>query len=355
MDMNRQRILLTGAEGQLGWELARTLPCLGEVIAPSQSELEFSRRDAFRLSLRDIRPDIIVNAAGYTRVDEAEREPAVAHLINAEGPQLLADEAARLGATMVHFSSDYVFSGHEGRPYTEHDAPAPINAFGRSKAAGERGVLRSGAPAYIFRLGWVFSLRGPNFLNTVRAAAGTAGELRVIDDQHGTPTWARLAATMVTLALDEVVQARRHRRTVPPEGIYHLAAPGSTTWYALAEAIIRGLPPAANGERARLVPVSSAEFGASARRPPTRYSTPPASPRSSARRCRRGRSSSRSAWRRRNGDAHGPEVAPGVSRRPDGGAQRLGRAGRPSGGRPSGTAPPRRAGQCRSRMGPGAD
>ncbi len=267
MAMNRQRILLTGAEGQLGWELARTLPSLGEVVSPAQSDLEFSRREASRLALHDIRPDVIVNAAGYTRVDEAEREPAVAHLINAEGPQLLADEAARMGASIVHFSSDYVFSGREERPYTEADAPAPINAFGRSKAAGERAVLRSGAPAYIFRLGWVFGLRGPNFLNTVRAAAGTATELRVVEDQHGTPTWARLAATMVTLALGEVLQARRHQRAVPPAGIYHLAAPGPTTWYAFADAIVAGLPPAPDGERIRVVPVSSVEFGAPARRP----------------------------------------------------------------------------------------
>ena len=224
--MTRQRILLTGAKGQLGWELARTLPCLGEVVSPGKSELDFSRRDALRLAVQDISPDLIVNAAGYTRVDDAEREPAVAHLINAEGPQLLADEAARLGASIVHFSSGYVFSGREGRPYTEHDATAPINAYGRSKAAGERAVLRSGAPAYIFRLGWVFGLRGPNFLSTVRAAAATAAELRVVEDQHGTPTWVRLAATMVTLALGEVLQARRHQRTVPPTGIYHLAAPG---------------------------------------------------------------------------------------------------------------------------------
>ncbi len=265
--MTRPRILLTGADGQLGWELARALPCLGDVTAPGVADLDFNRRDAARLALQQLRPEIIVNAAGYTRVDDAEREPAVAHLINAEGPQLLADEAARLGATVVHFSSDYVFNGTLDRPYTEHDDASPINAFGRSKAAGERAVMRSGAPAYIFRVGWIFSRRGVNFFNTVRAAAEAGEALRVVEDQHGTPTWARLAATVATLALGGVLAARREGRAVPPPGVYHMAAPAATTWYAFADAIVARLPPPPSGARSPVIPVSTIDFDAVARRP----------------------------------------------------------------------------------------
>jgi dTDP-4-dehydrorhamnose reductase len=266
--LERRRILLTGADGQLGWELARTLPCLGEVIAPPLAEFDFSNRDAARLTVERIRPDLIVNAAGYTHVDRAESEPAVAHLVNAEGPELLANEAARLGATVVQFSSDYVFNGRHREPYSERDEPAPINAYGRSKAAGERAVLRSGADAYIFRLAWVFSLRGRNFLNTIRDAAAHAEEVRVVKDQHGTPTWARLAAGIITLALAEVYAARRDRRPPPPTGIYHVAAPEPTTWYEFAAAIVAALPAPAHGARTRVTPVSTDDFAAEARRPP---------------------------------------------------------------------------------------
>ncbi|MDP1609741.1 MAG: dTDP-4-dehydrorhamnose reductase [Sulfuritalea sp.] len=226
------KILLTGAAGQLGRELKRSLACLGEVVACERSRLDLANIDALREIVRNIAPTAIVNAAAYTAVDKAETEPQLAMAINAVAPAILAEEAQRLGARLIHYSTDYVFDGAKSAPYSEDDSPAPLSAYGRSKLGGEAAIAASGARHLIFRTSWVYGLHGANFMKTMlrlgRRGCETGDELRVVGDQFGAPTWTRhLAdATALILARGEI-----------PEGMYHLAAAGETNWHEYAEAI----------------------------------------------------------------------------------------------------------------------
>ena len=222
------KILLTGCAGQLGRELKRSLACLGEVIACDRSQLDLARADPLRAALRSIAPAVIINAAAYTAVDKAEAEPALADAINSLAPGILAEEARRLGALLIHYSTDYVFDGSKATAYTEGDAPAPLSAYGRSKLGGERAIAAAGARHLIFRTSWVYGLHGANFMKTMLRLARERNELRVVGDQVGAPTWSRhLAdATSHVLARKEI-----------PYGLYHLAAAGETSWHGYAEAI----------------------------------------------------------------------------------------------------------------------
>ncbi len=222
------RILLTGAAGQLGRELKRSLACLGEVIARDRQQLDLARADTLRAAVRTAAPAVIVNAAAYTAVDKAETEPTVADAINALAPAILAEEAKRLGALLIHYSTDYVFDGRKATPYTEDDAPNPLAAYGHSKLAGEQAIAASGARHLIFRTSWVYGLHGANFMKTMLRLGRERDELRVVGDQFGAPTWTRhLAdATALILARKEV-----------PNGLYHLAGAGETSWHGYAEAI----------------------------------------------------------------------------------------------------------------------
>jgi dTDP-4-dehydrorhamnose reductase len=222
------KILLTGCAGQLGRELKRSLACLGEVIACDRSQLDLARADPLRAALRSIAPAVIINAAAYTAVDKAEAEPGLADTINSLAPGILAEEARRLDALLIHYSTDYVFDGSKATAYTEDDAPAPLSAYGRSKLGGERAIAAAGGRHLIFRTSWVYGLHGANFMKTMLRLARERNELRVVGDQVGAPTWTRhLAdATSHVLARKDI-----------PDGLYHLAAAGETSWHGYAEAI----------------------------------------------------------------------------------------------------------------------
>jgi len=250
------RILLTGRTGQVGSALAPRLASLGSVVAPPRAALDLARPGAVRAAVRDAGPDLIVNAAAYTAVDRAEADRAAAFAVNADAAGLLAEEARARGALLVHFSTDYVFDGAKAGPYVETDPPAPLNAYGESKLAGERAIAASGCRHLVFRTSWVYAPGGRNFVNAILAAARTKDELRVVDDQTGAPTsGAAIAEAVAAVLADPALEAK-------PGGLYHLSAAGRTTWFGFAEEILR-----AAGSRARLVPTTTAAYGAPARRP----------------------------------------------------------------------------------------
>lgn len=223
------RILLTGIHGQVGGELQRALQPLGEVIALDRAGFDLTNDDQMREVLRAVKPAIIVNPAAYTAVDKAESESGLAMTINGRAPGILAEEARRLDALLVHYSTDYVFDGSGTTPYAEGDPTGPTNTYGRGKLAGERGIQAVGCRHLIFRTSWVYGWRGANFLRTMLRLAKERDELRVVADQVGAPTWSRTIAIATALAL-----ARHHGQT----GIYHLAAGGETSWHGFAEAIV---------------------------------------------------------------------------------------------------------------------
>jgi len=245
------RCLLTGPTGQVGWELAPRLAALGEVVALDRSALDLADAGAIRARVRDLRPDVIVNAAAYTAVDRAESEPDLAFAINGVAPGVLADEAKRLGALLVHYSTDYVFDGTKEGAYVEDDATNPLSVYGRSKLEGERAIQASGCRQVILRTSWVYSGRGHNFLLTMLRLGAERPELRVVGDQRGAPTWAR-----------DIAEATVQLLPGPPEGLFHLTAAGATTWYDFACEIMRqaGLTPVIRRIR-------SAEYATAARRP----------------------------------------------------------------------------------------
>jgi len=250
------RILLTGRQGQVGWELERALAPLGELVATERASLELADADAIRRVVRQAKPDLIVNAAAYTAVDRAESEPELAMRINGAAPGILAEEAKRLGALLLHYSTDYVFDGAKGAPYLESDAPNPLNHYGRSKLAGERAIVASGARHLILRTSWVYGLRGKNFLLTILARARSGAPLRVVDDQHGTPNWCREIAA----ATAQIVA-----RHADAQGVYHMSAAGETIWHGFACAILQEA-----GIGTVVQSVTTAEFSAAVARP--RYS-----------------------------------------------------------------------------------
>lgn len=226
------RIALLGANGQIGWELQRALGPLGEVDALGR-EVDLADLGRLEAELLNLGPDLIVNAAGYTQVDEAERDPTMAFLINAHAPGVMADVAARLGAVLVHYSTDYVFDGGAGRPVSEVDPPSPINVYGRSKLAGEEAIRAAVCRHLILRTSWVHASRRSNFLRSILAAAARAERLTVVDDQIGAPTGADLVAD-VTAHVVRSAMARAEGL-----GAYHLAASGAVSRWELARFLVR--------------------------------------------------------------------------------------------------------------------
>jgi dTDP-4-dehydrorhamnose reductase len=263
------RILLTGSAGQLGWELRRTLAPLGDVVATGRETLDLADAASVRRAVRDASPALIVNAAAYTMVDRAESEPEAAMAVNAAAPAILAEEARRVGAALVHFSTDHVFSGDKPEAYTENDAPTPVNVYGRSKLAGEEAIRSSGARHVILRTSWAYGARGRNFLLTILRAAQERDELRVVDDQTGAPTWTR----MIAVATSAIVSRSLPRQPADPpifaetSGVFHLTAQGATTWYGFAREILKGAPGIGIERVPRLVPIPTAEYPLPARRP----------------------------------------------------------------------------------------
>ncbi|QDG51689.1 dTDP-4-dehydrorhamnose reductase [Persicimonas caeni] len=259
-----RHILLFGARGQVGRELQRVLGPLGEVVAADREHADLTDSDAVRALIRNTQPSLLVNAAAYTAVDKAEEETELARMVNAVAPGILAEEAAALGAPLVHYSTDYVFDGTANRPYTEDDATKPVNTYGRTKLAGEEAIRERHAAHLILRTSWVYGLRRQNFLRTMLRLAKTHPELRVVDDQIGAPTWCRTIAetTAVVLArwlTDDEPSARA--------GTYHLTCAGQTSWCGFARAIFEAFIDQPD-DRPDVEPIPSSEYPTSAQRPP---------------------------------------------------------------------------------------
>jgi dTDP-4-dehydrorhamnose reductase len=264
--MANRRILVTGATGQIGWELARTLMPVGEVIALERSQCDLARPELLGALVDAVAPDVIVNAAAYTAVDKAEEESSLAMTVNAEAPAKLAAAARRNGALLVHYSTDYVFDGTKAGPYLEEDSPRPASAYGRSKLAGEEAVRSSGADHVILRTCWIYAARGKNFLKTILRLAGEREELRIVADQFGAPTWARLVAEVTALALQQDI-ARRNNGTFE-SGLFHLASAGEANWHAFASAIVDGARARGAVLKCRSIkPIATAEYPLPAARP----------------------------------------------------------------------------------------
>ena len=267
--MTAPRILLLGADGQVGWELRRALLPLGEVVPTTRAQADLSDLDptGLRALLARERPQVIVNAAAYTAVDKAEAEPALAQRINAEAPQVLAEYAAAQGAWLLHYSTDYVFDGTKPGAYTERDAPNPQSAYGRSKLAGEQAIAASGCRHLILRTSWVYAARGGNFAKTMLRLAAERDSLRVVADQFGAPTSAELIADVSAHALHHALHAPGGTSC---SGLYHLSAQGSTSWHGyaqhvLAQAAARGMALRCTPDAVQ--PIATADYPLPAPRP----------------------------------------------------------------------------------------
>jgi len=255
------KILVCGHNGQVAQALSTQLAGLGETHLLGRDQLDLARPEALREALRRLAPNLIINAAAYTAVDQAESEPDTAYAVNAEAPRVLAEEAVRLGAPLIHYSTDYVFDGYKATPYTEADQPNPLSIYGRSKLAGEQAITAVDGEHLILRTSWVYSLYGRNFLLTMQRLLQEKPQLKVVDDQIGAPTWAATIAAS-TRALIERWQAGQ----AGAWGTYHLTAQGETSWFGFAQAIAaqleaRGLP------CAELLPIPTREYPTPARRP----------------------------------------------------------------------------------------
>jgi len=262
------KILLFGKNGQVGWELGRSLLILGDVIAPEKREGDMSSPDLIRKLVREIKPDIIVNAAAYTAVDKAEADEELATRINGVSPGVLAEEAYNVGALLIHYSTDYVFNGEKDSAYTEIDKPAPINAYGRSKLVGEELIQSSGCDYLIFRTSWVYASRGNNFLLTILRLAREKEKVSIVGDQVGSPTTARLIAETTLLALWESVHERR--KGCFNSGLYHLVPNGETSWYGFAVKIIEIYKKISAGDMIKVqevTPILTVEYPTPAKRP----------------------------------------------------------------------------------------
>jgi dTDP-4-dehydrorhamnose reductase len=260
------RVLLIGRSGQVGWELQRALAPLGELVALDRAGMDLADPDSIHRAIADARPAVIVNAAAYTAVDKAESEPELAMRINGIAPGIIADEAARLGALMVHYSTDYVFDGRKNDPYREDDPPAPLGVYGRTKLAGEEAVRAASGPHLILRTSWVYAARGHNFLLTMLRLARERPELKIVDDQLGAPTWARTIAELTArvLGADGNGPGRAHEAS----GTYHLTAAGAVSWFGFAQAIFaQARERRADFKAPLLRPITSAEYPTPARRP----------------------------------------------------------------------------------------
>jgi dTDP-4-dehydrorhamnose reductase len=259
------RILLPGKTGQIGWELQTTLAPLGTVIALDRGEMDLASPDSIRRAIRDTKPEIIVNAAAYTAVDKAESEPDLAMQVNGIAPGVMAEEAKRLGAVFVHYSTDYVFDGTKKQPYVEDDPPNPLSQYGRSKLAGEQAIALSGATHLIFRTSWVYAARGHNFLRTMLRLALERTELRIVNDQVGAPTSARFIAEATAQVLRQVGDG--HKAIADRAGIYNLAGTGAVSWYGFASAIFAEAKTRLGMTPPKLIPITTAEYPVPARRP----------------------------------------------------------------------------------------
>jgi dTDP-4-dehydrorhamnose reductase len=267
---NGVKILIVGHLGQVGVELQRSLAPLGELALADKESVELAQPATIRELMRRTCPDVVVNAAAYTAVDRAESEPELAQAVNGIAPGVLAEEAARRGALLIHYSTDYVFDGSKPSPWVESDEPKPINAYGESKLVGENAIAAVGGRHYVFRTSWVYASHGNNFLRTILRLAAEREELRIVDDQIGAPTTAGALAEATAAAIRASVDTRTgtERKDHPEYGLYHMTCAGQTSWYDFARTFLER-EAARNPEKrmARCVPISSSEFPLPARRP----------------------------------------------------------------------------------------
>ncbi|MGD0799084.1 MAG: dTDP-4-dehydrorhamnose reductase [Acidobacteriaceae bacterium] len=268
------RILVTGGSGQVGEALTRTLVGLGEVFAPGRGELELADANSIRRVMREFKPSWVVNAGAYTAVDKAESELELAFAINAAAPAVIAEEADRVGAAVIHFSTDYVFDGTKATAYVETDATGPLNVYGSGKLAGEVALGASGVPHFIFRTSWVYGATGNNFLLSILRLAREREHLRIVADQHGAPTWsydlARMTANVVARFEELAARSNSSVEAVirPVSGIYHASGSGESTWHGFAAAAIaesQRLEP--DAKLATLEAITTAEYPTPAKRP----------------------------------------------------------------------------------------
>ncbi|HEY2171834.1 MAG TPA: dTDP-4-dehydrorhamnose reductase [Candidatus Angelobacter sp.] len=269
------KIVIVGRNGQLAWEASQRFEGLGQVISVGRPELDLMDIEGVRTEIRRVKPTVLVNAAAYTAVDEAESEPEAAMKINSEAPAMMAEEAKRLGALFITYSTDYVFDGKSASPYSETDLTAPLNVYGASKLNGERAVEAVGGSFLIFRTSWVYGARGKNFLKTIFKLAAERPELRIVDDQVGAPTWSRDLANATRKIIEQLAAQSSSARISVGEalgdrrGIYHMTAAGSVSWCWFAAAILdemkkRGL---SKGNLANIMPIPSSEYPTPAARP----------------------------------------------------------------------------------------
>ena len=261
------RFLITGANGQLGFELLRALAPLGEVVACGRDACDLSNPDSIRSASRAAKPHVIFSAGAYTAVDKAESEPNLARAINGAAPGILGEEAAKLGALVIHFSTDYVFDGTKPSAYREEDATNPLGVYAKTKLEGENALAASGAEHLIFRTSWVFGAHGKNFIKTILRLASSRDELRIVADQFGAPTGAALLADTSTHIAARYLRDGRENF---PFGLYHLATSGETSWHGFAQHIVAKAAAANSPLQAtidRIRPIPAAEYPTPAARP----------------------------------------------------------------------------------------
>jgi dTDP-4-dehydrorhamnose reductase len=258
--MKNPKILIFGRVGQVGWELRHKLACLGQVSSVDFPEIDFSKPDTIRDAVRAAEPTVIVNAAAYTAVDKAEASPEPAWAINAIGPGVIAEEAKRLGALMVHYSTDYVYDGSKQGPWVETDKPNPLSVYGKTKLAGDEAIAAVGGDSLILRTSWVYGARGGNFLLTMLRLAKERPELRIVDDQTGSPTTSECLAQATADILSQVITPGGG--LAGRGGVYHLTSSGATTWFGFAKAFL-----SKQAVCPKLTPISASEYPLPAVRP----------------------------------------------------------------------------------------
>ncbi len=258
---------MIGKEGQVGGELSSLLQPFGELILCGEEDLDLTQADRIREKVRDVRPHVIVNAAAYTAVDKAEEEPDLALAVNGTAPAILAEEAKKLGAALIHYSTDYVFDGEKPEPYTEEDSPNPLGIYGRTKLAGDEAIQSTGLPHLIFRTAWVYGLKGKNFLLTIQRLAKERDELKIVDDQIGSPTWSGTIAQTTANVLAQVLPQSSPgdlSRFEQASGLYNLVCGGQTSWFGFAQAILEA---SSSAQDTKLAPISTSEYPTPAKRP----------------------------------------------------------------------------------------
>lgn len=262
---------MIGSHGQIAWDLQHSLPAVGPVSVVGRPDVDLADPGSISTMIRRFEPSVLVNAAAYTAVDQAETEPELAMKVNGEAPQIMAEEMQRINGLLINYSSDYVFDGEKPTPYTESDVPRPLNAYGASKLAGDCSVEAAGGSYLVFRTSWVYAVRGKNFLRTVLRLAAEREELRVVDDQIGAPT----CSQDIAQATAQVLQQLTGQTCSPAEalgdrrGIYNMTAQGSVSWCGFAQAIVEEMRRHERGKRnlARVVPISTGEYPTAAIRP----------------------------------------------------------------------------------------